>query len=410
MLPMFWEILFKIILVSLVLFYLDWRVAIITLILLTTPLYVPKLIEKRLQQSKKESLEAMEQALAQITNWLSGFELIKNFSLEKKILTKFDAVNDFSMEKLWKDDLLGAVAQLITTLISYISYFIDLVCSAWLVLKGDFSAGQFFVAVGMIDQLSYPLIALSGIIRQLVAIRPNCRSMEIFITEGKQPRKGESLAAVNFGIQYKNVSYEYYEGKQVLQNISFTAEKGKRYLIQGPSGSGKTTAVNLLLRYYDPSSGSIEVDGRSITEYSETYPSISVVRQDVVLFYDSLRNNLTMYENIPDERLISVLKSLGLERFANSQALDAIVEEGGANISGGEKRRIGLARALLRSTDVLILDEPLANLDETTAGKIEDLILSISNKLVLLVSHRFTSKKLVRFDEVLTLSNEGQVI
>ena len=170
MLPMFWDILSKIVLVSIALFLLDPRIAIITIILLTTPLYVPKFIEKPLQKAQTESIQAVEETLSKVNDWLSGFEIIKNYSVEGKILARFQVVNDNAMDKSFKETQLGAVSQLISTLISYLSYFVVLACSAWLVWKGDFSAGDFFVAIGMIDQLSYPLISLAGIIRQLIAI------------------------------------------------------------------------------------------------------------------------------------------------------------------------------------------------------------------------------------------------
>lgn len=404
MLSMFWEILFKIIFVSVALFVLDLRIALITIGLLTTPLYIPKLIEKRLQKAQTEYVKAVEANLAKVNDWLSGFEIIKNFSIERKILSKFDEVNDLSMEKMLRDATLGAVSQLITTLISYLSYFVVLVCAIWLVLKGDFSAGNFFVAIGMIDQLSYPLISLAEIIRQLVAIKPSCRSMEKFIAEGSVSESKKPLTGLTNGISYCNVTFAYPDELPILRNFNFEVKKGNRYLIKGPSGCGKTTAVNLLLRYYDVSNGSIEIDGVPLSEYSSTYACMTVVRQEAVLFHDSLRNNLTMYQNIADDKLIEMLNSLGLSKFANKQALDEEVTENGANLSGGEKKRICLARALLRETDVLILDEPLANLDESTAGKIENLLLSIKDRTMLVVSHRFTEEKLGEFDGVLNLS------
>ena len=131
---------------------------------------------------------------------------------------------------------------------------------------------------------------------------------------------------------------------------------------------------------------------------------MTVVRQEAVLFHDSLRDNLTMYQDIPDEKLIEMLQTLGLSKFAGKESLDGMIAENGANLSGGEKKRICLARALLRDTDILILDEPLANLDDTTAGMIEDLLLSIEGKLLLVVSHQFTEEKLSAFDCVLNLN------
>lgn len=402
-LPLFFDIFFKILFVSAALFMLDWRLALITIALLTTPLYVPKLIEKRVQRVQMEYLKSVEEKLKKVNDWLSGFEIIKNFSIERQIMKRFDEANDLSMDKLLRDTMLGAVSQLITTLISYLSYFIVLVVATWLVLRGDFTAGRFFVAIGMIDQLSYPLISLAEIIRQLVAIKPACEEMDHFIAEGSPAEHGKLLESVKRGIRYNRVCFAYEDGEPILNNFDFSAEIGKRYLIKGPSGCGKTTAINLLLRYYDATGGSIEIDGVPITEYGSTYDCMTVVRQEAVLFRDTLRNNLTMFRDIPDGKLIEMLNELGLSKFASTEALDELITENGANLSGGEKKRICLARALLRDTDVLILDEPLANLDEATAGKIEDLLLSIKGKLLLVVSHQFTEEKLLLFDGVLTM-------
>lgn len=406
MLPMFWEILFKIVLVSAALFVLDWRIALITIALLTTPLYIPKLIEKQLQAAQSAYLLAVEDNLAKVNDWLSGFEIIKNYSIEQKIIAKFHGVNADTTEKLLKDAQLGNVSRLLTTMISYLSYFVVLACATRLVLKGDFTAGDFFVAIGMIDQLSYPLISLSRIIRQLIAIKPACTAMEIFLKVPEGVHATGSVAHLNDAICFRNVSFSYDGERLVLNGFDLTIKKGKRYLLKGPSGCGKTTAINLLLKYYDATGGSIKIDGTPIDQMESTYGLMTIVRQDAILFRDTLRNNLTMYREVPDSRLIDVLKSVGLDRYANPQALDGILAEHGANFSGGEKKRICLARALLRDTDVLILDEPLANLDAATAERIEDLLLSIPNRTILVVSHQFTDTKLPYFDRVIDLPAE----
>ena len=407
-LPRLFDILSKIAFVSVALFLLDWRLALITIALLTTPIYVPKLIEKRLQKAQTAYLRAVEANLARVSDWLRGFEIIKNFAVEQQILRAFDESNDLVMERMQKDAALGAISQLITTLISYLSYFIVLVFAAWLVLKGRFTAGDFFVAIGMIDQLSYPLISLAEIIRQLVAIRPACDAMARFCAQGDgAAMKGAALQGIREGIRYEDVSFAYPDAPPILKHFDLTVKPGQRILIQGPSGCGKTTAVNLLLRYYDVSEGRILIDEVPISEYSSTYGCMTVVRQEAVLFRDTLRNNLTMFRRIPDETLTAMLKELGLSKFATRERLDALVAENGANLSGGEKKRICLARALLRDTDVLILDEPLANLDEATARRIEDLLLSIRGKLVIVVSHQFSEEKLSRFDRVITMQAQG---
>ncbi len=404
MLPMFWEILFKIILVSAALFFLDWCIAIITIGLLTTPLYVPKLIEKPLQNAQSAYLQAVEENLAKVNDWLSGFEIIKNYSIEQKILKRFQSVNDHTAKKQLADTQLGNISGLITTLISYLSYFTVLACAAWLVLKGDFSAGDFFVAIGMIDQLSYPLISLAGIIRQLVAIKPACKKMDTFICVPESTKLPGTQEHLHREIRFQDVSFSYDGQRFVLDRWNLTIRKGNRYLLKGPSGCGKTTAINLLLKYYAPTGGSIEIDGKPLDQINNSYNFITVVRQEATLFHDTLRNNLTMYHSIPDARLFEVLNLVGLDRYAHKQDLDSIVTENGSNFSGGEKKRLCLARALLRNTDVLILDEPLANLDPETVHRIEDLLLSIQNKTILIVSHQFTGEKLHRFDQVVDFS------
>ena len=184
-------------------------------------------------------------------------------------------------------------------------------------------------------------------------------------------------------------------------------QKGGRYLLRDPSGCGKTTAINLLLKYYSADSGEIFIDEFPLSAFDSTYDCMTVVRQDAVLFHDSLRNNLTLYQDMEDEKLFQVLHAVELDKFANREALSSAITENGTNLSGGEKKRICLARALLRNTDVLILDEPLANLDDATASKIEDLLLSIQGKILLVVSHQFTQQKLQRFDDVLDFNTSN---
>ena len=398
--PMFWEICFRIILVSAALFRLDGGIAVVTIALLTTPLYLPKLIEKKLQDAQADSLRTAEAYLSAITDWLAGFELIKNFAVEERILVRFRAVNGAAADSQHREDRLGAVSQLLTTLMSYLSYFVVLACAARLVLLGRFSPGDFFVAVGMIDQLSWPLISLAGIVRQRIAIRPACAAMAAFIGAGADRKAAPGEREFHREIRFEDVSFSYDGQRQILSHFGLTVRKGKRYLLKGPSGCGKTTVVNLLLGYYEPGGGRITMDGLPL---ADPYSLITVVRQEAVLFRDSLRRNLDLYQDLPEAALLEALRQVGLERLSVPGALDSPVDENGANFSGGEKKRICLARALLRPTPVLILDEPLANLDPATAERIEDTLLGIPEKTILVVSHQFSEQKLAAFDRVVEL-------
>lgn len=402
---LFIQILIKVVFVSVALFLLDVRVAVLTLFLLTTPLYVPKLVEGKLVKASKDYVKAMEDHLSIITDWLSGFEIIKNFSSEKKVKEYFTISNNKTMDAKLISKQLGNLTRLVSTLISYISYFIILAFSAYLCLKGDFSAGDFFVAIGMIDQLSYPLISLSELIQNLLGIKPICNEMKLLIGDRNDTiiSSSNNQVLMDKEIVFRDVSFSYEKGKDLLKDFSMKMKEGKFYLLKGPSGCGKTTVTNLLLKYYEADGGSISIGDIPLSNISNIYDYITVVRQDAVLFLDTLRNNLTMYQDYKDDVLIGQLKRLGLDKYANGEGLDMVITEDGSNLSGGERKRVCLARALLRESNVIILDEPLANLDDATALSIENEIFQIRDKTVLVVSHQFSKENIRRFDSIIEM-------
>ena len=403
--PLLAEILIKILTVSTFLFILDYRLAMVTLVLLTTPLYIPKLVEKKLEKAQVEFVQQFEDHIKKITDWLSGFEVIKNFSIENAIKEKFIESNDVTMEKNLKKKEIGYLTRTISALLSYFSHFIILVFAAYLVLVGDFTAGNFFVAVGMIDQLSYPIISLSYFIQDLISIRPVNKTILESINE--IPTKHGFIDIPyrdSVDIEFKDVTFSYQEKEPILTNLNLNFSGNRKYLLKGSSGSGKTTSMNLLLDYYEPNMGDITINNVNVREIKNLNKMITVMRQDSILFEDTLRNNITMFQNISDDKLIETLDRVGLSNYGEPKKLDLLVNERGTNFSGGEKRRITLARSLLRETPVIILDEPLANLDEANAKAIESLILDITDRTVIIISHQFSIENISRLDEVIEFS------
>ena len=254
----------------------------------------------------------------------------------------------------------------------------------------------------MIDQLSYPIISVSYFIQDLISIRPVNQSILEFINR-KPIRHGYiEVSAEDFNnIIFENVSFGYIDNEFILENLNMKLVKNKQYLLRGPSGSGKTTSMNLLLDYYKASFGNIKINNIEVDEIKNLNSLITVLREDATLFQDTLRNNITMYQSITDEKLISILSKVGLNSYANHEKLDMIINERGTNLSGGEKRRITLARSLLRETPIIILDEPLANLDEENAKTIESVVLQITDRTVIIISHQFSKENLSKLDEII---------
>lgn len=403
--PMLAEIIIKIVIVSIFLFILDYRIAAITLVLLSMPLYVPKLIEGKLQSSQMEFVSQFEKHIRTMTDWLNGFEIIKNFSIEKNIRDKFIESNCITMEKNLRKRQMSYLTKTISAMISYFSHFIILVFAAYLVLNGEFTAGEFFIAVGMIDQLSYPIIAMSHFIQDLVSVKPVNKSILKFIQERPIECGRVEISKEDFQeIEFDNVYFGYENKECILHGLNLKFVRNKQYLLHGVSGSGKTTSMNLLLDYYKPSSGVIKINHIPVNEIKDLNQIITVMRQDAVLFEDTLRNNITMYQNIAEEKIISVLSKVGLDNYAKGEKLDMLIHESGTNLSGGEKRRIVLARSILRETPILILDEPLANLDEKNAESIESYLTSIRDRTLIIISHHFSLENLKKIDKVINFS------
>lgn len=403
--PLLAEILIKIIIVSIFLFILDYRIATITLVLLTTPLYVPKLVEKKLQNAQQEFINQFESHLKLITDWLRGFEVIKNFSIENTIREKFAESNDITMERNFKKRHMSYLTRSISAILSYFSHFIILAFAAYLVLKGDFTAGDFFISIGMIDQLSYPIISLSQFIQDLVSVKPVNKSILGFIHTETEKQGSIEISDKDFEkIEFEDVSFSYEEQEFILEHFNMEITKGSQYLLQGVSGSGKTTSMNLLLDYYRPVAGIVKINDVPVEEIVNLNELITVMRQDAILFEDTLRNNVTMYKDIPDSKVLEVLTKVGLHQYANSISLGMLINEGGTNLSGGERRRVTLARSLLRETPILILDEPLANLDEENAKSIESELLSITDRTMIIISHQFSKDKLAQIGKVIEFS------
>lgn len=398
--PLLGEILLKILLVSISIFILDYRIALITIFLLITPLYVPKLVEKHLQRVQIEYVNQFEKHLHSVNDWLKGFEIIKNFSSEKKILELFALSNNLTMTKNLSKKQISYTTKTVTAILSYLSHYIILVSAAYLVIQGEFTAGKFFISIGMIDQLSYPIISLSYFVQELVSVKPVNQSIADFVksSEDREVKNQVVLDDIQ-EITFADVDFAY-EDRLILEDINMTFKKDNSYLLCGHSGSGKTTSMNLLLNYYDINGGKILLDGYSVAQVENLNKLITIMRQDPMFFQDTLRNNLTMYRKISDDKLIQILKDIGLEKLADKEKLDFLIEEDGVNLSGGEKRRVALARVLLRKTPVLILDEPLANLDQESAASIENLLLSINDRIVIIISHRFSSSKSARFKNI----------
>jgi ABC-type multidrug transport system fused ATPase/permease subunit len=198
-------------------------------------------------------------------------------------------------------------------------------------------------------------------------------------------------------LKVKDLSYSYGE-KEVLRGVNHSFEKGKRYAIIGKSGSGKSTLLKLLAGYYGDYTGEILVDGKSDRICDSVF-----IQQNVFLFDDTIRNNLTMYDSYTEEELQNAIHKAGLDEviLALPEGLDTYVEENGSKFSGGERQRMAVARGILHQKSVFLVDEATSALDKENARLVEESILALEGVTSITVTHHLSPESERRYDEVI---------
>ncbi len=199
-------------------------------------------------------------------------------------------------------------------------------------------------------------------------------------------------------IEINNLSFSYNEEREILKGIDLSINKGEKVAIVGRSGSGKSTLLRLLLRYYDDYDGEILIDGINSKDIklSSIYEMMSTIQQNVFMFDDSIESNIALYGNYSDEEIDNAILESGLKTLIDSlpNGKNSSVGENGSNLSGGEKQRVSIARALIKNTPIILLDEATTSLDAETSFEIENSLLDIDGLTSLVVTHKLNPELL----------------
>lgn len=249
------------------------------------------------------------------------------------------------------------------------------------------------------------LAAASGPLEEVLRIFDG---RDKFVVQG-----GEHLfSGLHRSIDFRNLSFAYQDDRAILQNISFAVCKGQMTAIVGPTGAGKSTLVHILMRYYDCPPASLFLDDRDIRDFSlDSYlQHVALVSQETLLLHDSLRANIAYgLENVTEEALQEAVKRARLAEYVEQlpQGIDTLIGDRGVKLSGGEKQRVSIARALLRNADILILDEATSSLDSRTEKYIQEAIDEVvKGRTSIVIAHRLST---IRHADRIIVLNEGRV-
>ena len=365
-----------------------------------------------MKKSSKIALKkkhTMDNVVSRMVEYISGMELFKSYNLAgEKFKRLKDSFNDLKKESI-NTEIALAPYILIFQLTVDISFALLLLASTQFFISGSINKIMFFSYIIIGLSLSNILKAFSGqyVFFQYMKLATD-KLINVY-NEKEISYEFEVMPFKNYDIKFENVSFSYEKDKPVLKNISFKAKQGTSTALVGSSGSGKTTVTNLIARFWDCQSGIISIDGTDITKIypEELLTNISMIFQDVYLVNDTVENNIKLGK--PDathEEVVKAAKDASCHEFITEleNSYDTVVGEGGSTLSGGEKQRISIARALLKDTPIILLDEATASLDADNEHEIrKSLDKLIKNKTVITIAHKLNTIK--NYDQIIVMSD-----
>lgn len=383
-----------------IMFALNWKLGFI--VLATFPLLLANLFfrYRTAKASARRQRKTEEKIATRISQVLSTAVLVQAFGREKYEEERFDTESSAYVGESIRNARIEAMAARAVEIISAMGSCAVVLFGSWQVLKGQMTLGSVVIFTSYLQSLYRPLRNMAKFSTQVSKAAVSAqRIAEILDIEAEieDDPAAIKIPSLKGGIAFKNVSFDYGDGKGVLNNVSFAIAPGQRVALVGTSGAGKSTLISLILRLYDPQEGAVEIDGVNIKEYERESlrRHIGIVLQNSVLFGASIKENIAYGKlEATTEEIVAAAKAANAHDFIIKleDGYDTIIGERGETLSGGQRQRIAIARALIRTAPILILDEPMTGLDvESEANVLEALNRLMAGKTCLVITHDLQS-------------------
>ena len=364
---------------------------------------------------KKQSTRVQEKLgaiLSTIDETLGGIRIIKAFNAEKKQLNKFTTQNNELFRIKNRANRRRDLASPISEILGICAVVAVLWYGGRLVLKNTFlDPGDFLAYIAIFSQLIQPLKSLSSASYNMKKGAASIDRIESLINADigiKEIDNPLQLISFNDCIEFKNVGFSY-DDKLVLNDLNLIIKKGKMVALVGSSGAGKSTLADLIPRFHDVTNGEILIDGINIKQYSLTSvrSQMGIVTQEPILFNDTIANNISLgMDNATDEQIIHAAKIANAHNYIVSKenGYQTNIGDRGTKLSGGEKQRLTIARAVLKNPPILILDEATSSLDTESERLVQDAINKLmEHRTSLVIAHRLSTVR--HADEIIVLQN-----
>lgn len=372
------------------------------------PVAVSMKAGNRLTEQEKEISKKNERFVSIVNELLSGFPVIKSFRAEAQASRLFSQRNEQAEEAKKNKRRTEQLISLLANDAGIIAQMGIFLAGAWLAISNKgVTAGVVIVFVQLMNYILNPISQVPLLWSNRKAAIALMEKLSDALSENVREEGREKLNGFSEKIEVKDLTYGYEPESPVLKDLDVQFDAGKSYAIVGGSGSGKSTLLNLLMGSSSNYQGEICIDGVSIKniESESLYQLMTSVQQNVFVFNDTIRNNVTMFHEFPDKEVTLALERSGLSEFIEKRGEEFVCGENGANLSGGERQRISIARALLRKSPILLVDEATAALDAATARAVSFSILNLVGMTRIVVTHRLEEAILRRYDKILVMKN-----
>ena len=415
LLPLFEVVQYAVIFTAsfLLMVYFDIIVTVCVIVAIAIMFLIPSFLGNSLEKRQKKYSSKLADFTVSLKDILSGFEIIKSYSMKRYVIQLFNKENDETINSKYSVDRLLALNKGVSSFLALMVQIVVLFLSAYFIITGRITVGTLLGMVQVSSNLANPLVMIFTNVPKIKSIQPIVEKLQSISEYPLSHSKKEHISSFDFCICTKDLGFSYDKQKEVLNEINCTIEKGKKYVVVGKSGCGKSTLIKLLAGYYSDYAGTIKYDNRELNllDRNDIAQLSSIIHQNIYMFDETIQDNICLHEDYPQEKIDNVVMESGLSEFISElpEGLLYQVGENGANLSGGQKQRIAVARALIRNKPILILDEGTSAVDMQTAYDIENRLLKINDLTIITITHHLRKELLEKYDEIICMDN-GKII
>ena len=391
----------------------DWRIGLIFVagILLSFPIYSHMQKKGKALSAKRQKIQS--EAVAATLEYVQGISVVKSFNMCDKNLSDIEDAYESNAAASYGVERVFTPLNMTYSMVFRISACMIMLCAGILAVGGDLSFANLAVILIASFTIFNPIEVMGQMTTMIRTMDAALDRVERIKQAKKIDENGRDIPLDSFDIGFEHVSFAYENGNPILKDVSFSIPQGSMTAIVGPSGGGKTTITRLIARFWDVQEGSITIGGHDLKEFTcdSLLKNMSMVFQNVYLFHDTIENNIKF--GCPDathEQVVEAAKKACCHDFISAlpQGYDTVIGEGGSTLSGGEKQRISIARAMLKDAPIILLDEATASVDPENEVHLQQAISAlVKNKTLIVIAHRLSTIR--DADQILVVDN-GKIV